>query len=330
MTKILMTSVSDDEIPAIKAYEARNNIEIVMSRDEFHPENTPDLTGIDGLVIQQTATIGGDAAFYEKLKAGGLQQIATRTAGYDMVPVALAKAAGLKVTNVPAYSPRSVAEMALMQIFRLLRRTPEFDARIAANDFRWEGLQSREIHSVTVGIIGAGRIGGTLAQMLHVLGATVLAYDVKPREELKELVTYVSKAELLAQSDVISLHVDLNPTSTGLLTAPDFAQMKVGGLLVNASRGPVINTDDLIAALEAGKLHAAALDTVEDESAVFNHDLRETGVPDARIQKLLDMPNVILTPHIAFFTNIAVENMVDISLDDTMQIIKGETSAHEI
>jgi D-lactate dehydrogenase len=332
MTKILMTSVSEDELSAIKAHEAANkDLEIAISYDEFHPDAMPDLTGVDGLVIQQTSKIGGDQAFYESLVSNyGLKQITTRTAGYDMVEVEAAKAAGLKVTNVPAYSPRSVAEFALMQIFRLLRHTMEFDARIAKNDFRWPGLKSREIHSVTVGIIGAGRIGGTLAGLLNVLGAKVLAYDVKPREELKDIVTYVSKDELLANSDVISLHVDLNPTSIGLLSADDFAKMKDGGLIVNASRGPVIVTDDLIAALESGKLEAAALDTVEDESPVFNHDLSKTGVSDVRIKKLLDMPNVLLTPHIAFFTNIAVENMVDISLDDAELIINGETSPHEI
>ena len=329
MTKILMTSVRNDEEEAIDAYAKLHHIEIQISRDEFHPETMPDLTDIDGLVIQQTAAIGGDQSIYNQL-AQQVGQIATRTAGYDMIEVDLAKKAGLKVTNVPDYSPRSVAEMALMQIFRLLRRTPEFDARIAQNDFRWAGLQSREIHSVTVGIIGAGRIGGTLAGLLHALGEKVLAYDVKPREELRDIVTYVSKEEILSQSDVISLHVDLNDTSVNLLSASDFSQMKDGGLLVNASRGPVINTDDLIDALDNGKLHAVALDTVTDESPVFNHDLRKTGVADERIKKLLAMPNVLLTPHIAFFTNIAVANMVDFALDDVLTLLSGATSPHEI
>ena len=142
--------------------------------------------------------------------------------------------------------------------------------------------------------------------------------------------TYVSKEEILSQSDVISLHVDLNDTSVNLLSASDFSQMKDGGLLVNASRGPVINTDDLIDALDNGKLHAVALDTVTDESPVFNHDLRKTGVADERIKKLLAMPNVLLTPHIAFFTNIAVANMVDFALDDVLTLLSGATSPHEI
>lgn len=330
MTKILMTSVREDEEAAINAYAQQHQVEIDISRDELHPDNLPDLRQYDGLIIQQTAKIGGDAAFYHTLVQQGLRQITTRTAGYDMIEVALAQAAGLKVTNVPAYSPRSVAEMALMQIFRLLRRTWAFDARVAQHDFRWVGLQAREIHTVTVGIIGAGRIGSTLARLLHALGARVLAYDVQPQPEYDTFLTYVDKETLLAESDVVSLHIDLNPSSVGLLSAADFKRMPTHAGLVNASRGPVVNTADLIAALVTGEIEAAALDTVEGESAVFNRDLRQQGVVDQQIQQLLDLPNVIVTPHVAFYTNLAVQNMVEIALDDVLLILNGQSAQHEI
>lgn len=329
MNKILMTSVRSDEEQAIRHYAEKNNVEIVISRDDFYPETLPDLTEIDGLVIQQTAKIGGDQQFYHHI-AKQITQIATRTAGYDMIEVDLAKKAGLKITNVPAYSPRSVAEMALMQILRLLRHTPEFDKRIANNDFRWTGLQAREIHSVTIGIVGVGRIGGTLAKLLNSIGVNVLGYDTDRDASLCDVITYVTKDELLAQSDVISLHVDLNETSIHLLSEADFLKMKKGVLLINASRGPVINISDLITFLENGQVGAVALDTVENESGVFNHDLHGQGVQDARIQKLLSMSNVIITPHVGFFTNIAVKNMVDISLDDTLMILNGQSSPHEV
>jgi len=330
MPKILMTSVREDEEAAIAAYAQQHQVEIDISRDELHPDNLPDLRQYDGLIVQQTAKIGGDAAFYRTLAQQGLQQITTRTAGYDMIEVALAKEAGLKVTNVPAYSPRSVAEMALMQIFRLLRRTWAFDHRVAQHDFRWGGLQAREIHTVTVGIIGAGRIGSTLAQLLHALGARVLAYDINPQPAYESFLTYVDKETLLAESGIVSLHVDLNPSSVGLLSAADFERMPAHAGLVNASRGPVVNTDALITALVSGEIEAAALDTVEGESAVFNHDLRQQGVADQRIQQLLDLPNVIMTPHVAFYTNLAVQNMIDIALDDVLLIIQGQPALHEI
>lgn len=329
MTKILMTSVRDDEQAAINNYAKQHQLDIITTDKLI--DDAVDLTaGVDGLVIQQRSKLPDN--IYAQLQANGLQQIATRTAGFDMVDIKKANEHGLIVTNVPAYSPRSVAEFALMQIFRLLRKTYRFDHQVAHNDYRWfSDEQSVEIHTATIGIIGVGRIGGTLAKLLHALGATVLGYDVKPRTDLAGVVTFVSKEELLKQADVISLHVDLNPTSTGLITAKDFALMKPTAGLVNASRGPVVNTQDLVDALQTGKIAAAALDTFEGEQAIVATDRRQKGLSDQPlIATLHQMENVIITPHIAFFTNLAVQNMVDFSLDDTLAILNGKESPHEI
>ncbi|MBB1078408.1 D-2-hydroxyacid dehydrogenase [Limosilactobacillus sp. STM2_1] len=329
MTKILMTSVRDDEQAAIKDYAKQHNIDIITTPKLI--DDAIDLTNdVDGLVIQQRSKLPDD--IYEKLHANGLKQIATRTAGFDMVDIKKANANGLTVTNVPAYSPRSVAEFALMQIFRLLRKTYRFDQQVANNDYRWfSDEQSMEIHTATIGIIGVGRIGGTLAKLLHALGATVLGYDTNPRTDFDGIVQFVPKDELLKRADVVSLHVDLNPTSKGLITANDFALMKPSAGLVNASRGPVVNTQDLINALKNGEIAAAALDTFEGEETVAAADRREKGLDDQPLVKELHaMDNVILTPHIAFFTNLAVQNMVDFALDDTLAILNGKSSAHEI
>lgn len=330
MTKILMPSVRPDEKAAIDNFASEHQVDIVTTAKPFLGQEVVDMTkNVDGLVIQQHAAVPDEAL--KQVAANGLKQIATRTAGVDTINIDLAHQLGLKVTNVPAYSPRSVAEFALMQIFRLLRKTYAFDQRVANDDFQWAGLQAMEIHSATIGIIGVGRIGGTLAKLLHALNARVLGFDVKPRTDLDGIVEYVSKEDLLKQSDVVSLHVDLNPTSKGLLSAADFKLMKPTAGLVNASRGPVVVTQDLVDALNNHELAAAALDTVEGEEHVFNKDLREKGLADLPlIQQLHDMDNVILTPHIAFFTNIAVQNMVDISLTDVLDILSGKGSDHEI
>ncbi|AMS08072.1 MAG: D-2-hydroxyacid dehydrogenase [Limosilactobacillus oris] len=329
MTKILMTSVRDDEQAAIKQFAQEHDVEIITTPKLI--DDAVDLTaGVDGLVIQQRSPV--DPAVYPQLKANGLKQIATRTAGFDMVDVQAAHDNGLTVTNVPAYSPRSVAEHALMQIFRLLRKSYRFDAQVAQNDFRWfSDEQALEIHTATIGIIGVGRIGGTLAKLLKALGARVLGFDVKPREEMRGIVEYVSKEDLLRQSDVVSLHVDLNPTSTGLIAAPDLALMKPTAGLVNASRGPVVVTADLVAALKDHQLAAAALDTFEGENEVVMTDRREKGLADVPlVEELHAMDNVILTPHIAFFTNLAVKNMVDFALEDVLLILAGKHSPHEV
>ena len=329
MTKILMTSVRDDERAAIKQFAQEHDVEIITTPKLI--DDAVDLTaGVDGLVIQQRSPV--DPAVYPQLKVNGLKQIATRTAGFDMVDIQAAYDNGLTVTNVPAYSPRSVAEHALMQIFRLLRKSYRFDTQVASGDFRWfSDEQALEIHTATIGIIGVGRIGGTLATLLTALGARVLGFDVQPREEMRGIVNYVSKEDLLKQSDVVSLHVDLNPTSTGLLTAADFALMKPTAGLVNASRGPVVVTADLVAALKDHQLAAAALDTFEGENEVVMTDRREKGLADVPlVEELHAMDNVILTPHIAFFTNLAVKNMVDFALEDVLLILDGKPSPHEI
>ena len=329
MTKILMTSVRDDEQAAIKQFAQEHDIEIITTPKLI--DDAVDLTaGVDGLVIQQRSPV--DPAVYPQLKVNGLKQIATRTAGFDMVDIQAAHDNGLTVTNVPAYSPRSVAEHALMQIFRLLRKSYRFDTQVASGDFRWfSDEQALEIHTATIGIIGVGRIGGTLAKLLKALGARVLGFDVQPREEMRGIVDYVSKEDLLKQSDVVSLHVDLNPTSTGLLTAADFALMKPTAGLVNASRGPVVVTADLVAALKDHQLAAAALDTFEGENEVVMTDRREKGLADVPlVEELHAMDNVILTPHIAFFTNLAVKNMVDFALEDVLLILDEKPSPHEI
>lgn len=329
MTKILMTSVRDDEQAAIQEFAKEHDIEIITSPKKI--DDAVELTAnVDGLVIQQRSKV--DPAVYPQLKANGIKQIATRTAGFDMIDLTAAKANGLTVTNVPAYSPRSVAEHALMQIFRLLRKSYRFDHQVAVNDYRWfSDEQALEIRTATIGIIGVGRIGGTLAKLLNALGATVLGFDTHPRDEMKGIVKYTSKEELLKHADVVSLHVDLNPTSEGLLTAKDFALMKPTAGLVNASRGPVVNTADLIQALKKGTIAAAALDTVEGEGPVFQTDRRERGLADEpQIQELHDLDNVILTPHIAFFTNLAVKNMVDFALEDVLTILSGQKSPHTV
>ena len=330
MTKIIMYSVRPDEMAAIKDHAKREHLEIHTTTDALSASTVDQANGFDGIVIQQRNRIDDDRV-YQQLADMGLKQLTSRTAGVDMINVAAAHKAGLLVTNVPAYSPRSVAEHALMQIFRVLRKAPLVDAQVRENNYSWAGLQAKEIHSATIGIIGAGRIGGTLAKLLHALGATVLAYDVVEREALKPLVTYVDKQTLLAKSDVVSLHVDLNPTSEGLIAANDFSLMKPTAGIVNASRGPVINTNDLITALETHQLAFAVLDTVTGEEKIFNADHRQDGLASQpNIAKLHAMNNVIITPHIAFFTNIAVQNMVDISLNDVQDILAGRPTEHSV
>ncbi|QAA21446.1 D-2-hydroxyacid dehydrogenase [Sporolactobacillus terrae] len=327
--KIIMFSVRDDEEAAIRKWEKKTGVRVDINQLELNADTADQTQGYDGIVIQQRSRIS-DPVVYEKLEKNGLKQLSSRTAGYDMVDLEQASAHGLVVTNVPAYSPNSVAELALTQTMRLIRNLPLFDARGAEQDFRWAGLMAREIRTLTVGIIGAGRIGGTAARLFKALGATVIANDIVERDELKDSVTYVSKEELLRTADVVTLHVPLMESTTHLIDANALALMKNDAVLINASRGPVVDTDALIAALQNKQLAGAALDTLDGEECVFNQDLRGKALPSEQLKTLRTLPNVLITPHIGFYTNNAVKNMVEISLNDVLTIVKTGTSEHQV
>lgn len=325
--KIILLSVRDDELPAIKQWQEKHpDIELQTADWELHPDTVDRLQGFDGVIIQQRSQIGDEV--YPELKRLGFKQLTSRTAGFDVINMPLATANNLKVSNVPAYSPHSVAELALTHTMRLIRQLPLFDARMQEQDFRWQGLQAAEISSLTIGIIGAGRIGSTTAHIFHSLGAQVIANDTKPNHELDDILTFKTKEEVLQEADVICLHVDLNETSKNLIDAQALSLMKPSAYIVNECRGPVVDTDALIQALEKKQIAGAALDTLTGEENFFNVDLRGKEIPSEQLKKLRSMDNVIITPHIGFYTNIAVQNMVDISLDDAVSLIQGQSCDH--
>lgn len=325
--KIILLSVRDDELPAIKQWQQKHpDIELQTADWELHPDTVDRLQGFDGVIIQQRSQIGDEV--YPELKRLGFKQLTSRTAGFDVINMPLATANNLKVSNVPAYSPHSVAELALTHTMRLIRQLPLFDARMQEQDFRWQRLQAAEISSLTIGIIGAGRIGSTTARIFHSLGAQVIANDTKPNHELDDILTFKTKEEVLQEADVVCLHVDLNETSKNLIDAQALSLMKPSAYIVNECRGPVVDTDALIQALEKKQIAGAALDTLTGEENFFNVDLRGKEIPSEQLKKLRSMDNVIITPHIGFYTNIAVQNMVDISLDDAVSLIQGQSCDH--
>lgn len=327
--KILLLSVRPDEYAAIEKWGNHHpDVALTIAEWELHSETVDQVAGFDGLVIQQRSQIESDV--YPRLHELGIKQLTTRTAGYDVIDLKAAAENDLIVSNVPAYSPRSVAELALTHTLRLIRKQELVDQRVREQDFRWAGLQGSEIHSLTIGIIGAGRIGGTAARLFHALDAKVIAYDIKPNHELDDVLTFLSFEEVLQQADVICLHVDLNDTSRGLIDEAALALMKPTAYLINECRGPVVDTSALLAALAEQRLAGAALDTMVGEETFFNFDLRDQELPNQDLIQLRQYDNVIITPHVGFYTNIAVQNMVDISLDDTVAILSGKASEHTV
>lgn len=324
-----MFSVREDEKEAVKEWEKRSNISVTTVSEDLSSENINLVKGFDGLSIQQVTDLH-DEEIYKKLADFNIRQISLRTAGYDIIDTEMAKTYKLTITNVPAYSPRSVAELVLTQTMRLIRHFPALEAHMAHGDFRWRGLVAREIHTLTIGIIGAGKIGSTAARLFHALGATVIAYDPVRREELEGVLTYKkSQQDVLEAADVVSLHVPLDSSTLHLIDAEALNQMKPSAYLINAARGPVVDTQALIKALEASELAGAALDTLTHEQGVFNQNLRTQELPDD-LKQLMVLDNVLITPHIGFYTTEAVRNMVDIGLDNTVSVLLNGTCENEV
>ncbi|AZA20863.1 MAG: D-2-hydroxyacid dehydrogenase (plasmid) [Lactobacillus helveticus] len=329
MTKILMYTVRPDERAAIDAWVAANDIQVDTNTVEFGPDTVDLAKAYDGVVIQQHGAIP-DEMVYQKLKAFGIKQLTLRITGYDIVNLDAATANGLVVTNVPAYSPRSVSELVLAQVMRLIRHLGEASAREAKDDYSWAGLEAPEIHNLTVGIIGAGKIGSAVARIFRALGATVIVSDPVKRPELADTVSYVNLNTLLTTSDVVTVHTPLDGVTTHLIDADALRKMKPTAYLINAARGPIVDTEALIKALNDHTIAGAALDTIEGEAGIFGEDRSQTLVDNQALETLKALPNVEISPHIGFYTDAAVKNMIDISLDDVKTILEGGKSAHQI
>ena len=263
------------------------------------------------------------------LAAHGARAISNRSIGNDNVDLVAARDAGVLVANV-SYSPGSVAEFTLMLILASLRKLGDVRKRFDAQDFVPAGLEGRELANLTVGIVGAGRIGGRLAELLAGFGCTVLATDPKPRKELAGLVTYVTPAELYRRSDVVTVHALLDDSTEHLLDEAAFAAMTDGVVVVNCARGPIVDTRALIAALEAGKVGAAALDVLEGEVDYYFQDCRGQVIADPFFARLRAMPNVILTPHFAYLTREVVASMVADGLDHCLALVGSGPCDHEV
>ena len=253
-----------------------------------------------------------DRPTLEALRAGGIRMIALRCAGYNQVDLAAAREFGLTVARVPDYSPYAVAEHAVALLLALNRKLPRAYNRVRESNFSLEGLVGFDLHGKTVGIVGTGKIGGVFAGIMAGFGCRLLAFDAFPRTDLP--VTYVGRDRLLAESDVLSLHVPLSPATRHFLNRETFAQLKPGVFIVNTSRGALIEAHALVDALKSGQVGGAALDVYEEETGVFFHDLSGQVLQDDVLARLISFPNVLITSHQGFLTEEALANIAHTTL----------------
>lgn len=266
----------------------------------------------------------------EILARGGTRLIALRSAGFNHVDLKAAGELGLTVLRVPAYSPHAVAEHALALIMTLNRKTHRAYNRVREGNFSLDGLLGFDVQGKTAGIVGTGRIGVILGEILAGMGCKVLGYDPFPHEHFKKIGAYVGFPELLRESHIISLHCPLTPGSHHLINRETLAQMRQGAMLINTSRGALIDTQDVTEALKCGRLGYLGLDVYEQEADLFYENLSETIIQDDVFQLLLTFPNVLITAHQAFFTESAMKNIAETTIGNITDFEKGRTSRNEV
>ena len=269
------------------------------------------------------------APVLKKLYEKGVRLIALRCAGFNNVDVTTADKLGITVVRVPAYSPESIAEHTVGLMLSLSRHIHRAYNRIRESNFSLNGLLGFELHHATVGIVGTGKIGTTLAKILTGFGSKVIAYDLYPSDECISLgVNYVDFKTLCKQADVISLHCPLTPDSYHLINQASLKDMKPGVMIINTSRGAVIDTQDVIEYLKSGHIGYLGLDVYEQEENLFFQDLSDQIISDDLFERLLTFPNVLITGHQAFFTDQALTNIADTTLNNIKRFEENTECLH--
>ncbi|MDP4528266.1 2-hydroxyacid dehydrogenase [Alkalimonas delamerensis] len=265
------------------------------------------------------------------LQAQGVRMIALRCAGFNNVDLDAAKALGIQVARVPAYSPEAVAEHTVGMMLALNRKLHKAYNRVRDDNFALDGLLGFNMHGKTVGLIGTGRIGKATARILLGFGCTLLCHDLYEDAELKQLgARYVPLPELYQQSHIISLHCPLTPETRYLINVDSLAQMKENVMLINTSRGGLIDTKAVINALKSRKIGYLGLDVYEQEADLFFENLSEMVIDDDVFKRLLTFPNVLITGHQAFFTEEAMQQISQITSDNLVAFDKGTASGNEL
>jgi D-lactate dehydrogenase len=258
-----------------------------------------------------------NAAVIERLHSLGVRLIALRCAGYNNVDLSAATRHGTTVVRVPAYSPYAVAEHTIALMLALNRKLHRAYNRVREGNFALEGLLGFDMHGKTVGIIGTGKIGTVVAQILTGFGCPTLAFDPFPNAACRSLgVRYVELNELFAQSDIISLHCPLTPENRYIISDAAIAGMKNGVMLINTSRGALLDTVAIIEGLKSGKIGSLGLDVYEEEEEIFFEDRSGLILSDDVFARLLTFPNVIITGHQAFFTQEALLKIAATTIDN--------------
>lgn len=321
MIKIKLFGVREDEKDIAKDWAKENHVDVTFSEDILTPETVEQLKGFDAVSTQQTGRL--DDRIYGRLHELGIKQIAQRSAGIDMYNLNKASENDIIISNVPSYSPNSIAEYTVTSALQLIRKTHLIEQNVNKRDFRWQKkIMAKEIKSLEIAIIGTGQIGQITAQIFNAFGAKVVGYDLYPNENVRHYIDYKeSIEEVVTNADIVSIHMPATKDNYHLFDESLFNRFKDDAVFINTARGSIVDTKALINALDSDKISGAALDTYENESTYIPKDFRSTDIQDPILIELLSRNDVIFTPHIAFYTGTAVKNLVEGGLDAALSVI---------
>ena len=303
-------------------------IEIDYLKTDLTPKTATLAKGYDAVCAFVSSDVGSDTM--DALHEAGVKLVLMRCAGFNNVDLEKAAAYGIKVMRVPGYSPEAVAEHAMALALTANRRIHKAYVKVRENDFSLGGLMGMNFYQKTAGIVGTGKIGAAMAKICRGFGMKVIAYDVYQNPELADFVEYVTLNELLASSDLISLHCPLMDNTYHLINRETIAKMKDGVILVNTSRGGLVKTDDLIEGIRARKFFGVGLDVYEEETKNVFEDRSDEILEHSTTARLLSFPNVMITSHQGFFTEEALAAICKTTLDNAVAFEKGERNGNEV
>lgn len=324
--KLLAYNYRADELPLFRKFAEQYGVELALCVDAPGSDNAEQAKGCDCISMITTPM---DGALMKRFLGAGVRFISTRSIGYDHIDIKAARTLGMHIGNV-SYAPDGVADYTIMLMLMATRRLKAISLRSAAQDFSIQGVQGRELHNLTVGVIGTGRIGRTVIRRLAGFGCRLFAYDLFQSEETKQYAEYVPLERLFAESDIITMHMPATKDNYHLICWESLTKMKDGVFLINTARGSLIDTDALIGAVESGKVGGAALDVVENETGLYYNNLKCEIISNRELAVLKSFPNVIVTPHTAFYTDQAVSDMVEHSIESCVLFSQGKKNPWQV
>lgn len=328
--KIKMFNTRDEEINIAKAWADKNGVELEMTAEALTVETVNTLKDVDGISLIQVTKV--DDALYPKLRSLGIKQIAQRSAGFDMHNLQAATENGIIISNVPSYSPESIAEFTVLTALNLIRKNDLIRENVREQNFQWQPhIRGGVLGSKKVAVLGTGRIGYYVAKFFKGFGCEIYGYDLYPNEICKEILTYVDSIEIaIKDADIVTLHMPATSKNKYVFDKTMFSKMKKGSIFLNMARGALVDTKALLATLNSGYLYGAGIDTYEAEGPYVGKDWSGKTIDDKIFMELIKHPRIVYSPHIAFYTDQSVTNLVIEALDAAKEIIETGTTKNRV